>query len=521
VRRRALAVAVLTGALLVALASLAAAHPLGNFTVNRYTGLVLSPGEVRIGYVLDMAEIPTFQVSPQIDKDGDGTPSLDEMQAWADLTAAALLSNLTLTISGDTVPLSIKSDRLEFRPGQADLPILRLEAIFTTSSPESGSIEYRDSNYADRIGWKEITVTSTEGVAIADSSVPASSVSDELQAYPSDLLSSPLDVTQATFGFHPGLAAPAAEATPPRPTVANAPVASGGSFANLVHWRLTPLVLFMSLLLAFAFGAVHALGPGHGKTITAAYLVGTETKSRQAALVGIAVSLMHTGSVLALGFVFLVLARSFPPEKVYPWLELVTGLTALGLGTGLFVMRLRSRRRGQDSWRGHSHPWEQELIVGGHSHSDAVSPSHAHEGDHELVTHGSVMVLERETQLNHDESDHTHPREPQQPPKEAFSAKSLAALAVAGGILPSPTAFVVLLGAIRAHRPGYGLSLIFAFSAGLAGALVFVGLFALRARTLISNRLHGRWASSIPVASAAVIMGFGAFFALRGVLRIS
>ena len=520
-RRRALAVAILAAGLLVALASMASAHPLGNFTVNRYSGLVLSPREVRIGYVLDMAEIPTYQVSPEIDKDGDGTLSPGEMQAWADLTASELLSNLSLTVSGDTVALSIQSDRIEFRPGQAELPILRLEATFSASIPGSGSIEYRDSNYPDRIGWKEITVKSTDGVAIADSSVPASSVSDELQAYPSDLLSSPLDVTEATFGFHPGQAAPPPEPTGYRSTVADAPVASGGSFARLVHWRLTPLVLFMSLLLAFAFGAVHALGPGHGKTITAAYLVGTEAKTRQAALVGIAVSLMHTGSVLALGFVFLVLARSFPPEKVYPWLELATGLAALGLGTGLFVMRLRSRRRGQDPWRGHSHPWEQELIVGGHSHSDAVSASHAHEGDHELVTHGSVMLLERETQT-HDESDHTHPREPQQaPPKEALSAKSLAALAVAGGILPSPTAFVVLLGAIRAHRLGYGLSLIFAFSAGLAGALVFVGLFALRARTLISNRLHGRWASLIPVVSAAVIIGFGAFFALRGVLRIS
>ena len=510
-RRRALAFAVLTAGLLVALASLASAHPLGNFTVNRYSGLILSPGEVRVDYVLDMAEIPTFQVSPQIDEDGDGTQSPAEMQAWADRTAVELLSNVTLTVSGEMVALSIHSDRLELRAGQADLPILRLEATFIASTPESGSIEYRDSNYADRIGWKEITVTSTDGVAIADSSVPASSVSERLQAYPSDLLSSPLDVTEAKFGFNPGQAATALEPTNSRPTMADAPVASGSSFAKLVHWRLTPLVLFISLLLAFAFGAVHALGPGHGKTITAAYLVGAEANTRHAALVGIAVSLMHTGSVLALGFVFLVLARSFPPEKVYPWLELATGLTALGLGTGLFVMRLRALRRGQDPWHGHAHSWEEDL--GGRQPHSRGHPL----DEHRLQpAHGSVMVLEREVEP--ELTDHPHLTELSQRP--ALFRKSLAALAVAGGILPSPTAFVVLLGAIRAHRLGYGLSLIFAFSLGLAAALVLVGLFALRARSLISNRFNGRWVSLIPVLSAVLIMGFGVVFAGRGFMRI-
>jgi nickel/cobalt exporter len=508
-KARLLAIAVLAVAAVAILVPAASAHPLGNFTVNRYSGLVLSPGVVDVHYVLDMAEIPTYQVSPQIDVSGDGIESPQEMQAWADRTASDLLSNVTLTESATAVPLTVASASMEFRPGQAGLPILRLEAVFTGTLTNSGSIDYRDANYSDRIGWKEITVTSQDGVAIAGSSVPAASVSDELQAYPKDLLTSPLDVTEATFSFHPGQSAALPKPASSAPTVADAPVASGGSFAKLVHWKLTPLVLALSLLLAFAFGAVHALGPGHGKTITAAYLVGSDAKSRQATLLGIAVSLMHTGSVLALGLVFLVLAKSFPPEKVYPWLELATGLAALGLGTGLFVMRLRARRRGEDPWHGHSHPWDQEADHGHH---------HEHGHDHHSQeqglqpAHGSVMLLEREE----DPGEHEHV----QSPTRTLSPKSLAALAVAGGILPSPTAFVVLLGAVRAHRLGYGLSLIFAFSVGLAAALVFVGLFALRARAVVSRHLRGRWASLIPVVSAMVIMGFGVFFAVRGTLRI-
>jgi nickel/cobalt exporter len=507
VKTRLLATAILAVCALAMLSPAASAHPLGNFTVNRYSGLVLSPGKVDVHYVLDMAEIPTYQVSPEIDSNGDGVQSPEEMQAWADRTASDLLSNVTLTESERAVRLTVASDRLEFRPGQAGLPILRLEVVFTGTLTNSGSVDYRDANYSDRIGWKEITVTSQDGVAIAGSSVPAASLSDELQAYPKDLLSSPLDVTEATFRFHPGQAAALPKPAASAPTVADAPVASGGSFAKLVHWKLTPLVLALSLLLAFAFGAVHAVGPGHGKTITAAYLVGSEAKSRQATLLGIAVSLMHTGSVLALGLVFLVLAKSFPPEKVYPWLELATGLAALGLGTGLFVMRLRARRRGDDPWHGHSHPWDAEPDHGHlhshgrehHSHVEGLQPAHS-----------SVMVLEREEDLD----EHV------QAPARTLSAKSLAALAVAGGILPSPTAFVVLLGAVRAHRLGYGLSLIFAFSVGLAAALVFVGLFALKARAAVSKHLRSRWATLIPILSAMVIMGFGVFFAVRGTLRI-
>jgi ABC-type nickel/cobalt efflux system permease component RcnA len=177
---------------------------------------------------------------------------------------------------------------------------------------------------------------------------------------------------------------------------------------------------------------------------------------------------MHTASVLSLGLLLLVLARSFPAEQVYPWLTTLMGLVALGLGAGMFVTRLRTRRRGTQPWHGHDHQEE------GHPHQH-----------------------------------------------RAHGPNGLAALAVAGGILPSPTAFVVLAGSISAHRLGYGLTLIAAFSAGLAAALILVGLLALRARALVAARLHGRVAAAIPLLSAVVIVGFGLFFSVRGVAQVT
>ncbi len=479
-KRRLLAVLVLAAGLCGVFALLggpiASAHPLGNFTINRYSGLVLSPGTVEVHYVVDMAEIPTFQATPAIDANGDGSLDVAERRTWADSTAAQIVANIRLAVDATPVLLQVAYDSVRFRAGQAGLPILFFTATFRgAAAGSSGSVRYSDRNFAGRIGWKEVTASSRDGLAIAGSSVPATSVSGELRAYPKDQISSPLDVTTATLSFHPGrgsIAGPSSSAE----TVNGAPIASGGSFAALVRRPLTPLILGLSLLLAFGFGAVHALGPGHGKTITAAYLVGHGARPRQAAALGGAVALMHTASVLALGLLVLVMVRSFSADRVYPWLTLGTGLVALALGACLLVTRVRARRKGFDSWHGHPH---------------------AHH-------------------LRHD--DHSHQSHPVPRP---ISRRGLVALAVAGGILPSPTAFVVLTGAVAAHRVGYGLALIASFSVGLAASLMVVGLLALRARAVLTRSLEGRWMGLIPILSALLIVGFGFFFATKGIAQLS
>jgi len=492
------------------------AHPLGNFTLNRYSGIELSPRTVRVHYVLDMAEIPTYQEQPTIDANGDGTVTTAERQAWADAKAPEILAHIALSVGGRSVGLRVIGAAMRFRPGQGGLPILRFAADFTGALPRTGSLSYRDSNYADHIGWQEITASSANGVAIARVSVPANSVSNELLAYPVDLLSSPLKVHTATLSFRPGVSTVGGNAGSTGKTVSGAPAASGGSFARLVQWKLTPLVLVVSLLLAFAFGGIHALGPGHGKTIMAAYLVGRGAKRRQVAAVGLAVSLMHTASVLILGVVALVLFREFPTERVYPYLGLATGLVVVGLGTALLITRVRARRRSVDPWHGHSHPHvpERELVTVG-----AASAASVHE-------HASIHEHHEEEHLHSDERtghghghDHGH-GQVQVPLDRPLSSRGLAALAVSGGLLPSPTALVVLTSAVSFHRLGYGLGLIAAFSVGLATALILVGSVAIRARSLMSKRLGGTVAGVLPLISAAIILSVGAFVTLRAVFQL-
>ena len=455
-------------ALVVLWPAVASAHPLGNFTINLYSGIQLTPGQVRIDYVVDMAEIPTFQEMADIDANGDGQTSDAERAAWAGREALRLLPNVSLSIDGRPVSLGVASSSMRFRPGQGGLPILRLETTFAGPIQASGALTYRDGNYPGRIGWREITASGQDGVALPKSSVPGGSVSEALLSYPQDLLSDPLHVTRASVAFTPGVSAPAAPAA--RAAAGARPGVTGGTFASLVSHTGLPLVA-LSILLAMAFGAVHALGPGHGKTLMAAYLIGAGGRARHAVAVGGAVAALHTTSVLALGLVVLSAERWFPPERIYPWLGLASGLVALGLGAALLVSRLAA-------WTNAAHHASEHV----HRHE-----SHDHAGD---------------------------------PGAPVLSRRGLTALAVAGGILPSPTALVVLLASIAFHRALFGLVLIAAFSLGLAGALIMVGILALRAREMVSRRMSSRLAPLLPALSASAIALLGLFLTVRGLTQL-
>jgi ABC-type nickel/cobalt efflux system permease component RcnA len=256
----------------------------------------------------------------------------------------------------------------------------------------------------------------------------------------------------------------------------------GGLLSDLVgRDDLTPLLVGTMLLVALGIGALHALGPGHGKTLIGAYLVGAGGSVRHAVGVGAAVSVMHTASVLTLGLLVLSAERVFAPERVYPVLGVASGCIALGLGATLLVSRIHAMAQG-----------------GGPSHHD-------HEAGNRVDPH---------------DHGHQHPHGSTATAGSPLSRRGLLALAFSGGILPSPSALVVLLASVTLGRTVLGLVLIVAFSLGLAGALIGVGILTLRARDVADRRLTTSVARLLPVGSAAAIAAMGLFLTVRGVSQL-
>ncbi len=423
----------------LAIPAAASAHPLGNFTVNRFSRVEVSGHRIYVRYVLDLAEIPTFQAG-KID---------------ARLYARRIARGAVLGTDGRPARLTAGAVALAHPPGAGGLRTTRLEIVLRGPRIEgSTTITYRDTNYTGRIGWKEIVVGRD-----------APSSSNELRAYPKDLLSSPLDVTRIAARLEPGSGPDLAPALSSGSSLRAPDRVADSGFAGLIgREHLGFWVILASLGVALFWGAAHALSPGHGKTIVTAYLVGQRGTPRHAALLGLIVTATHTVGVFALGLVTLLLSRFVVPDKLYPWLNLVSGLLVVGIGGSVLVARWRHRRA-------HRH---------GHDHH------HGHDHDH-----GDL------------------------------SMRSLLAVGVSGGLLPCPSALVVLLAAISLHRIGFGLLLIVAFSVGLALTVTGIGLVAVLAKRAFARlTFEGPLARLLPALSALVIVGAGIAMTVRALPKV-
>jgi nickel/cobalt transporter (NicO) family protein len=419
----------------LALPVAAQAHPLGNFTVNRFSRIEVAGPRIYVRYVLDLAEIPTFQAG-EVD---------------ANAYARRIARGAHLTVDGQRARLVPVERLLVHPPGAGGLKTTRVEVILEGPTLRRASdVAYRDTNYADRIGWKEIVVGD------------GPSRSRELRAYPRDLLSSPLDVTAVQTRLVPGTV-PGTRPHVTRGAAAQAPdrIADSG-FASLVNREELGLwVILASLGAALFWGMAHALSPGHGKTIVTAYLVGQRGTARHATLLGLIVTATHTVGVFALGLVTLVLSRFIVPDELYPWLNLVAGVLVVAIGISVLRARWRHRRH-------HAH----------HHH-------HHHHHDHDL------------------------------------SRRSLVAVGISGGLLPCPSALVVLLAAISLHRVAFGMLLVVAFSLGLALTITGIGLVAVLGRRLFRRlSFEGRLVSLLPAASAVVILAAGIAMTLHALPKV-
>ena len=479
-----------------------AAHPLGNFSVNQFSRIEVEKSEIKLRSVLDMAEIPTFQLKSEIDTDKDGQYSQSELDVYAEKITPAHLSNLLLSVDGKVIALRESSKRVALKDGEGGFPILRIEWDFAGDLPKADSnaahlVKFENNNFPERIGWNEIIISRTGGVNVFDSTAKGSGLSDELNSYPQESLMIPLAERKAEFSFTTATIPANAQALQNRDGHISQPVQKD-RFAELINVpEITPTIALFGLLLAFGLGAMHAMSPGHGKTVVGAYLVGSRGTLKHAVFLGLTVTITHTLGVFALGLITIFASNLINPEKMMPFLSFVSGLLVFFIGASLFKDRLFSALgwKAGSSHHGHDHAYSHEH--GGHTHSHEDGHTHDHH-DHDHLHDGLTHT--------HGGSTHTHL------PPEDITWKSLLGLGISGGLLPCPSALVLMLSAISLNRVGYGLVLTLVFSIGLAATLTAVGIAFLYAGKAFggSSLAQNRIFKALPVFSAFVITCVGA-----------
>jgi ABC-type nickel/cobalt efflux system permease component RcnA len=530
--------------LLTGLCRSALAHPMGNFSVNHYSKIDLRSDRLVVRYFIDLAEIPTYQELQQGDIPATSVdPNAAVVVRYVAGRGAELMRGLILEIDGKQIPLRMVSSGVIFPPGAGGLPTMKMGFVYEAAYPpkvdrQNINLRYGDNNYPGHTGWKEI-VTLASGGSLLHSSVPATDRSGELSNYPTDLLTSPPQNLEASLTAKlPPLPAAVAEAkahsaheapqqtgdlaahaahlfnhskgeaaAAAHPPAAMAPVAiivqpsqpattasttmhlqanrqrtPRSKFTELIAAQhLSAWFLFTAAFIAIGLGGLHALEPGHGKTIVAAYLVGSKGTARHAVLLGIIVTVSHTAGVFALGAITLYASRYILPEQLYPWLGAFSGITIAGLGLYMLLRRITGT---------------------------ATDHSHAPEASHALW-----MFWKRPTDVQ---------VEGVLVPGSANKARSVSltqlfTLGITGGIIPCPAALIVLLSAFALHRIGLGFFLIVAFSVGLAVVLIGFGMLMVYARRFmtrlqVDGPLTRRW---LPAASSAFITILGLVMTLQ------
>ena len=444
-RRRAVAVLALAAAALAITAAPAAAHPLGNFSTNHLTVVRVGADRIDVRYILDLAEIPTFR-----ERDVPAAVRLARLRE-------RVQSGVAVTVGGRSVALRPRGPgRLGLRPGQAGLSTTRAEVLFAARVAARGAVVVRDETYPGTVGWRAVVVRPGHGTAVR-SDVPSADPTRGLRVYPSDVLKSPADRRVARLSVAPGHGTVAAPDGDEALKGAHARSISDGLSAAFADAAAGRGVLVFLLLAAFGWGALHALSPGHGKAMVAAYLVGTRGTPRDAVALGGIVTVTHTIGVFALGLVTLALSAYVLPEQLYPWLNLASGVLVVLVGVAVLRSRVRARGRAHD---------------------------HHHHHDHDHGHH------------------HQH--------YDAPSRRGLLAMGASAGLIPCPSALVVLLAAIAQAQVALGLALIVAFSLGLATTLTVLGLavvWAGRFAGQISLGPRTRVVTeTLPAVSAALII---------------
>ena len=533
-RRRSLAAGAALLAVLV-LPTVAAAHPLGNFTINHYAGVRVEPDRVLLDIVIDQAEIPTFQARLGFDVDGDGELSATEVDAGRVAACRELGRSLDLEVAGARQTLVLTEAGLAFPPGVGGLPTMREVCGYAATAVGAigpgTPVTFADRSFAERLGWREV-VFGGSGVtlAAAHGELRTSSVTNRLMHYPTTLLAQALADTEVTVSASPGgpalppLEIPDAEPLPgasgPEPAggpAASAPVAepvtagavpggvTAGELPSIFRTAdLTPLVLLLSVLTAAGLGAWHAVTPGHGKTLMAAYLVGTQGRPLHAVGLGLSVALSHTLGILALAGLIVGAQGVLPPEVVLRTTPVVAAVSVVVIG-GWMLISEALRRRGRRA----------TAADPGHAHGSRDTHDHPHE--HAAHHHDHEHASLDDGEHSHGGMRHSH----LPPPGSTVSWRSLFVLGLAGGLIPSASALLMLLGSIAAGRPAFGFVLVVAFGIGMALVMGGIGLALVVARGRL-DRVQvasplSRLSAYLPLIASCVVLGLGLYLTVQAV----
>ena len=488
---------------------LAQAHPMGNLSVNHYIRLEPGRNGVSATYVLDLAEIPTFELLQTWGLSRDA--ARDVLEAKAREQAALWVGALRFNEGGKVLEAKLKSSELAVVDGAGNLPVFRVTMLLVVPA-SGGRLEYQDGNYSTRAGWREVVVRPGPGSDVAKASHADVDLSNGLTSYPQDPTKAPPQSVSAWFEWKPVATEDSAvrkfvvepPIPVPNPTVAipnSVPEVRGATppeaqsagtvqrndaISKMLRVKNLSWAMVATLLaLSFWFGALHALEPGHGKTMVAAYLVGERGTAKHAAILGGIVTFTHTISVFALGLATMFLSRYVMPEKISKILGIASGVSIVWIGAAMLWRRVVALKAGKLRDQVHSHDH-------GHPHHHPHDHSHTH-------TH------------SHDGQPHSHL------PESEISMGSLIALGASGGLVPCPSALILLLGAISIGKVALGMVLLLSFSLGLAIVLMATGLLVLYAKNLLPE---GTGQGSplfryMPVVSAAVIVIIG--IAMTGV----
>jgi ABC-type nickel/cobalt efflux system permease component RcnA len=474
-----------------------AAHPLDEYQQAAYLTLATD------GVTLELDLSPGVLVAPQviaaIDTDGDGAISEQEGQTYA----RVVLSDVRLEVDEQPHPLTLTRVELPTMLAlTSGLGTLRLEAA-AVSGPNGGPLVVGPGPHEALLQNRHAPVKSVYQATVALGAGGGIEVSQQRR----DDLQQRLQVAYAVAPPSFASAAPVAmgsTGSAGAEAVAALPADALGGQRWLVDALyqpvLSPWLLLVALALSALLGGLHALTPGHGKTLLASYLVGSRGTARHAVVLGGTVTFTHTASVIATGLLALLAGRVLVPSLLVPALELGSGLLVVVLGVRLVLARWHALRRGSDHEHDHAHP-----------HAHGSEDAHAHVGSVPSFGHRHAHGHGPET------SPHSHPPSA---PSDMVRWRDLAAMGVSGGLTPCPEAIGILLIAIGLNRVALGMGLIVAFSLGLAAVLCLLGLLLVRARGL-ADRVGGFGAPLqrlLPLGSAVVVTLLGAAITTQAVL---